>query len=399
MTAPTTLLEPSFVEVIAAVEEAAELSEQCRQHWACSLRQTAKWLDRPAAVIPARFNAVEISLRQLHHARISVTAKTLANHKSNVRAALRWFANEHDMPRHGMRLSAEWAMFRDRIDDRRLRDRLYSLMRYCSARSIGPGSVDDRVLDEYWRYRAETTALMSNNTRRRLLARTWNACAAAIDGCPLQRLTEPPIKAKAGPAWKDFPERLRRELDAYFAGLTRPRRGLNGRRNRPCQPATIRTRRAELMAVARMAVRLGVPIETLTSLAALLHPDVVEPVIDAYWQENGDEPKVFTIDLGWKLLRIVRETACLDEAAIERLDEIRAALEHYRRSGLTPKNLKLVRQVLTEGIWNEVVSLPNVLMQQARSAKGAARRGSRDPHLRAHSTFEPRRHRVGQEPD
>ena len=56
-----------------------------------------------------------------------------------------------------------------------------------------------------------------------------------------------------------------------------------------------------------MAVRLGVPIENLTSLPVLLHPDVVEPVIDAYWQKNGDEPKIFTIDLGWKLLRIARE--------------------------------------------------------------------------------------------
>ena len=117
-----------------------------------------------------------------------------------------------------------------------------------------------------------------------------------------------------------------------------------------------------------MAVRLGVPIETLTSLAALLHPDVVEPVIEAYWKRDGDEPNIFTIDLGWRLLMIARERGGLDEAAIDRLDEIRATLEDYRRSGLTPKNLQLVRQVLTEGVWSEVVSLPNVLMQQARSA-------------------------------
>ena len=47
-----------------------------------------------------------------------------------------------------------------------------------------------------------------------------------------------------------------------------------------------------------MAVRLGVPIESLTSLGALLHPDVVERVIDAYWKKNGEEPKTGTIDLG-----------------------------------------------------------------------------------------------------
>jgi integrase len=119
-------------------------------------------------------------------------------------------------------------------------------------------------------------------------------------------------------------------------------------------------------------VELGVPVESLTSLAALLHPDVVEPVIEAYWKKNGNEPKIFTIELGGKLFRIARETGCLDEKAIERLDEIRATLEHHRSSGLTGKNLKLVRMVLTEGIWSEVTSLPNLLMQQARSAQDHA---------------------------
>ena len=123
--------------------------------------------------------------------------------------------------------------------------------------------------------------------------------------------------------------------------------------------------------MARMAVRIGTPIESLTSLAALLDPDVVGPVLDAYWKKNGKEPKVYTIDLGWKLLSIAKQIG-LDEAAIERLDDIRAALEEHRHGGLTGKNLQLIRQVLTEGIWREVVSLPNVLMRQARADQAHA---------------------------
>ena len=203
------------------------------------------------------------------------------------------------------------------------------------------------------------------------MVRAWNGSAGAIDGCSLRQLTEPPIK-KTEPAWDAFPEGLRRDLDDYFAGLAKPHRTLNGKRIQPCSPATIRYRVAELVAMARMAVRLGVPIESLTSLAALLHPDVVEKVIDAYWQKNGDEPNTGTIDLGKKVLRMARETGCLDQAALDRLDEMRAALEHHRREGLTPKNLRLIRQVLTEGVWSEVTSLPNVLMQQARLDKDHA---------------------------
>ena len=39
---------------------------------------------------------------------------------------------------------------------------------------------------------------------------------------------------------------------------------------------------------------------------------------------------------------------------------------------MTGKNLTLIRQVLTEGIWSEVVSLPNALMRQARADQAHA---------------------------
>ena len=368
---PTTLLEPSFSDLIAAIEQAKDLSEQTRRHWACSLRQVANWLDRPPAVIPARSQAVRISVAQLHHARVGVTPKTLANHKSNARAALRWFGKEYDAPQRGVRVTPAWARFHEGLDSR-VWQRVSSLARYCSARGIGPSEVSNEVFGSYWDYRAETTGLATHNTAKRFMIRAWNSCAASTGASRvLQRLTEPPLNT-AEPAWEAFPEGLRSGIDKYFDGLAKPHRSLNGQRIQPCSPGTIATRKAELVAMARMAVRLGVPIETLTSLTALLQPDIVERVVDAYWQRNGAEPKTFTIDLGKKALRMARETGCLSQAAVERLDDIRVALEHHRREGLTSKNLQLIRQVLTDGIWNEVVSLPNVLMQQARSAKDHA---------------------------
>ena len=174
------------------------------------------------------------------------------------------------------------------------------------------------------------------------------------------------------PPGSDFPERLRMDLDDYFAGLARSHRTLNGKRIQPCSSGTIRT--AGPNSSRWRAWRFGSACRSRASasLGALLHPDVVEKVIDAYWEKNGEEPKTGTIDLGKKVLRMARETGCLDQAALDRLDEMRAALEHHRREGMTPKNLQLVRQVLTEGVWSEVVSLPSILMQQARSAKDHA---------------------------
>jgi hypothetical protein len=409
MTEPKVLLEPTFSVAMTAIEDAADLSAGIKRHWVCSLRQIAKWLDRPVEVTPARWTAIRLPVGQLHHARLGVVAKTVANHKSNVAAALRWFGKEHNVASRGVALSAEWAVLCDSVEDRGRRARLYGLMRYCSGRTLMPASVDDAVVADYLRYRAETSSLATNGTAHRSIARAWNKSANENPDWRAQRLTEPPLKAKEGPAWDEFPEGLRRDIDKYLAGLGKLRRGSDGKRSRPCSRRTITTRRAELVAVARMAVRQEIPIESLTSLAALLDPDVVGPVLDAYWKKNGKEPTVYTIDLGWKLFSLAKQLG-LDEAAIERLDDIRAALEEHRHGGLTGKNLKLIRQVLTEGIWSEVVSLPTVLMRQARAdqahapVKAAvtaqlARGRHRHPLHGAGPVDQPRLHRTGKEPD
>jgi hypothetical protein len=370
MMPPPILLEPSFVDLTTAIEQAADLSEERRRHWACSVRQIARWLDRSAKTIPARWSAVKFVVKNLHHARLGVTPKTVANHKANLRTALRWYRKECGVPIHGAPLSPEWMRLCSRLEKAKWLW-LSGLGRFCSGRGIDPASVNNTTFGLYWTYRGATTARPVDNTTRRYVVRTWNACAAVIDGSALQQLTAPPLKV-IEPAWDKFPEGLRSDLDADFARLAKPHRALNGNRIQPCSPGTIRYRKAEMVAMARMAVRLGVPIESLTSLGALLHPDVVERVIDAYWQKNGKEPKAGTIDLGKKVLRMARETGCLDETALARLDDIRVALEQHRRDGLTPKNLQLVRQVLTDGIWNDVVGLPNVLLQQAHEAKDHA---------------------------
>ena len=50
---------------------------------------------------------------------------------------------------------------------------------------------------------------------------------------------------------------------------------------------------------------------------------------------------------------------------VETCDES-AMVERHRQSGLTDKNIALIRQVLTEGVWSRVVNLPEQLMAAAR---------------------------------
>ena len=88
-------------------------------------------------------------------------------------------------------------------------------------------------------------------------------------------------------------------------------------------------------------MKAGVPIESLNSLPALLAPEVVEKILDAYGLRNGENPKLFTIELACRFIAIAKETKCLDEAACERLDQMRRDLEDHGVGGLTDKNIVL----------------------------------------------------------
>src|SRR5437016_7740835 len=122
----TALLEASFADVAGVIGIATDLPARIRSHWLCSLRQIAKAMDKPWDIIPARWTAARFAIGRLHHARVGANAKTLANHKSNVRAALLWFGNEKAVPSRGMPFTPEWQNLRQRLSDKRTRSVLSS---------------------------------------------------------------------------------------------------------------------------------------------------------------------------------------------------------------------------------------------------------------------------------
>ena len=365
MTEKVGLIETSFAAAIAIIAAAKELPEQIRRHWATSLRQIAKALGKPLEVIPARYSALRADLINLHEVPVGLTAKTLANHKSNVKTALLWLAREKGVPEHGAPLADKWAELKAKIKDAIVRWRLSSFMRFCSANNISPSEVEEAVVDQFMVYRLRC-GKPADLAFRRLMARAWNGNVGMVTDWPNKRLVEPPVKSLVEIPWSDFHEALRRDIEDYLQGLTRVRKSRLGQRIRPLKPITIHTRRAELQGAARMAVKVGVPIEKLDSLTALLAPMVAEKVLNGYRDKNGGHPKLYTIDLAGRFLAIAKETKCLGDADCELLDEMREILDQERPEGFTPKNTALIRQILTTGVWERVVKLPFAMMAEAR---------------------------------
>jgi len=143
---------------IMAITAAADLSEETRRHWRSSLTGIAKAFDQPLELIPARYSAIRARMAALHHVLLDWVPKTMANHKSNAKAALIWFAREKDVPPHGVALSPAWDRLRIQLTDPSTRYRLLPLMRFCSGIDIEPEAVDEAVIDRYIDHRARTTS-------------------------------------------------------------------------------------------------------------------------------------------------------------------------------------------------------------------------------------------------
>jgi integrase len=365
MSEKDTALEQTFADLMAAIADATDLSESIRRHWLSSVAAIARAFDQPPELIPARYSAVRARMAALHHVPMDWTAKTLANHKANTKAALIRFAREKEVLQHGVALSPAWDRLRSQLTDPSTRYRLLPLMRFCSGFHIQPEAVDEAVIDHFMDHRVRTTNRGSDAASRRILARLWNAGIGRIEGWPQVRLIEPPVKAAAGPMWEEFPEVLRADVERELARLANVHRSKDGERSRGCKPSTLLMRKRELVATARMAVKVGIQIKSLTSLSAMIHPDIAEKIIDGYWQKDGEVPTAYTINLSNRFVGLAH-TFGLDADAVRRLGDLRFRLEEYREVGMTEKNLALIRLVLTEGVWSRVVNLPDELMREAR---------------------------------
>ena len=341
------------------------LSTPTKRHWITAVRQFAKVVDRPLEVIPARYSAVRNDLAKWHHLPAGLTPKTVMNHRSNVKGMLLWLGREKGVPEHGAPLSAEWEELRALVKDPLHRSRLSSFMRFCSANNITP-LVDEVVVDRFMDYRTRCGKPV-DAAFRRLLARAWNANVATIPGWPKRRLEEPPVKSAVEIDWEEFHKGLRRDVDRYENSLKRVRKSRSGRHIKPLRPTTLRARRAELQAAARMAVKVGVRIEKLDSLRSMLKPNVAEKILDAYWERNGTKPRLYTVYLARRFVAIAKETKCLNDKDCERLQEMwRRLYDERPAEGLTDKNLDFLRKLLTPGVWGRVLKLPMAMMAEAR---------------------------------
>ena len=141
--------------------------------------------------------------------------------------------------------------------------------------------------------------------------------------------------------------------------------------DRPCKPSTIKTRRDYLRLAASAAVKQGVPVESLRSLADLVSPPVVRQILEHYLAKKGGKIVTFTIDMAERLYAIARTYVKAPEEQLRRLERFCLKLRRERRHGLTEKNMAVIRAFKDPQNRARLKALPGQLFDEALAERDA----------------------------
>jgi hypothetical protein len=157
---------------------------------------------------------------RLHHAQLGVSRKTLQNHISNLKAAIRHVAGQKRLSGRGIALSSAWRSLYDQLTDRRLLLGLSGFLKYCSATGMDPSSVSDATVAAFIGYATEVQFTVEPNDLHKQVARSWNRAKEAAPHWPQITLTVPDFRPQAASLpWDAFKLSFVEDVERYLSLL------------------------------------------------------------------------------------------------------------------------------------------------------------------------------------
>ena len=359
------LQEPSLFDALVMIENDTSIPAVRRTQWCCTLRRVPVFLARDPRSLPARMSGLRYGLQELHHTNLGISKKSLQNHMSNLRAALRHSRGQHKIPAREAPLTSGWQHLSVQLTTIRLQRGLSSFVRFCSDFDIAPMQVRDEAVDRFIANKMETSFTKRPHELQKQVARCWNEASGIVADWPKTRLTLPDFKPKCGKRLEDFAERFAQDVEQYLAWLGGAVLFDRPEVERPNKQSTVNTRRREIVGAVNAALEAGYTIEGIGSLSALVEPECVRKILEVYLARADGEPKVFTIELAGKFVSIARHWCRFPDKKLTELQTFATRLGKFRKSGLTPKNLALVRQIKQPQVWRRICHVPETLMNHA----------------------------------
>ena len=169
-TAPGPTAPATLKDVVDRVIADPDISETRRRDLRSAVSIYAKLKGEPLSAIPLDLAAIRRTLDGIVPAQAKVSRKRLANLRSDLAAALDASGLQPMLKTSNVELDPNWDALLRATQDKTVTNGLSRLVRWATARQIGPTAVDDAILEQFFA-ELEATSLVRNlrAQRRKIL--------------------------------------------------------------------------------------------------------------------------------------------------------------------------------------------------------------------------------------
>ena len=160
-----------------------------------------------------------------------------------------------------------------------------------------------------------------------------------------------------------YPSRFGADIDAYLAHIA-GRDLLESDIVRPAAPATLKTRRLQILQLAAALVASGRDASSIASLADLVDVEAAKLALNWLYVRNGRRKTGQLHNFALLLVILARHWVKAPEADITALKALRRKLDPGK-TGMTGKNRRRLLQFTDPGNVAKLLSLPSALVAQA----------------------------------
>ncbi len=327
---------------------------------------------------PNHFVMTPASVRSLlagiNPAAHGVTAKSFANIRSNLGAALSLAGITDALPRRCAGRSQVWALIAEAVkQDKSLEYGLGRFINFCAFNEIAPDAVDDDVIRRFHHWLDTRSIEPDPDGKTRMVVRLWNKAVETVDGWPVCSLTACTLGLKPTKiSWTDLPDGFRRDAESYLQSRQSP----DPFDERPDSPtralakSTLHQQREHIRLAFDTLLNAG---DAPASLSGLVEPERVKTAFRHYHDKAGGKANAFVVNLGNTLFAIARYHVRAAPEELARLKQIAAKLPSVAFD-LTAKNKNLIRRFDDKQILGRLLALPDCLMGKARNKLDQAQR-------------------------
>lgn len=358
---------PTFADLLEHLKRDRELPKAKRQNWIWALKTVMRATAADPVKVLAHPKFVRNLMQRAAPESIGLTRASWNNARSLLGKILEWAGLAKMPARYMAPFAPTWRAKMDTLNGGRndLRFQLSRLGHYCSRQGIDPDDVNDQVLTAFHdALTAESIIKHPYRTYRRT-AKFWNHAAERIPGWPQRRLTVPSRRERFTYHWEAFPASLKQDVETYFERALGLRLD-DDHFTRAQRPATVTTRRRDLLVLATAIAKSGIAPENLTELPIVLEPKTTAAGLRYLLDRNNGSSSPQISRIATFLPTLARRLDISDET-VARLRKMALRLK-VTQHGMSERNREALRALDDEDAVETLVNLPTRIVDEISRA-------------------------------